>query len=201
MGKTHIDKLCRISTENVKALVKYGQRPENSGRGVTLSLELGGITYQVIYASSYKSEGELFLISWRGYDGEHYTKRVQLARVASNLGKEGESYFYFVCPFTGRRARKIFVDGYNVFSRHALASGYVYSYQVGGRSLTALTKYTRITQEKDPHRKRGKLTYRGKPTRYARDLERYEARQDKANELLVNYLNTQKWGRDILSSF
>ena len=110
------------------------------------------------------------IISYR-IDGEDVTQKVWLRWCCSNLNRGG--YYYFVCPVTGRSCRNLYLIGGRFVSRFAFK--HLYEKQTLSRHqradifrfLDAADKVERL--ERQPYRKR---TYRGKPTPYARQVER-----------------------------
>lgn len=122
-------------------------------------------------------------IAYRKADGEQVTQTVWLRWRSSNLD-QGEStggkvrgYFYFVCPVTGRSCRNLYLVNGRFVSRHAFP--HLYEQQTLSRSRRTdvfrfLTYADKVEQlEQQPRRK---YTYRGKPTPFARKVERLNRR-------------------------
>ena len=103
------------------------------------------------------------------YRGEPVCYRVELVQVASNLGKGGKVW-YFVCPSTGRRCRKLYDGGKYFVSRYAL-KGWLYASQTYSKAYRSLEtmygpglKLDDLRQEVErpyvKHHYKGKLTKR-----------------------------------------
>lgn len=92
----------------------------------------------------------------------------------SNLNDQ-QGFYYFVCPVTGRSCRKLYLVGERFISRYAFRSLYAkqrYSKAQRAELLTVLREWNQYEQlAAQPYRK---TTYRGKPTPYGKQLERYE---------------------------
>lgn len=122
-------------------------------------------------------------IAYSTADGEQVTQTVRLRWRSSNLDKgvntweKGRGYYYFVCPVTGRSCRNLYLVNGRFVSRHAFP--HLYEQQTLSRSrrtdvLRFLTYADKVEQlEQQPRRK---YTYRGKPTPFARKVERLNRR-------------------------
>lgn len=101
------------------------------------------------------------------FNGEPRKYRVGLVCVPSNLGK-GEIW-YFLCPITGKRCRKLYSVG-GWFGHREAFGGCMYESQTTGRRWREIEKtYGPIFKlgrlYKELFRKHRKTSYRGKPTR------------------------------------
>lgn len=122
-------------------------------------------------------------IAYSTADGEQVTQTVWLRWRSSNLDKgvntweKGRGYYYFVCPVTGRSCRNLYLVNGRFVSRHAFP--HLYEQQTLSRSRRTdvfrfLTYADKVEQlEQQPRRK---YTYRGKPTPFARKVERLNRR-------------------------
>ena len=122
-------------------------------------------------------------IAYSTADGEQVTQTVRLRWRSSNLDKgvntweKGRGYYYFVCPVTGRSCRNLYLVNGRFVSRHAFP--HLYEQQTLSRSRRTdvfrfLTYADKVEQlEQQPRRK---YTYRGKPTPFARKVERLNRR-------------------------
>lgn len=122
-------------------------------------------------------------IAYRTADGEDVTQTVLLRWRSSNLDKDvtswakGRGYYYFVCPVTGRSCRKLYFVNGRFVSRYAFK--HIYAIQRLSHSrrndvFRFLSYADKVEQlERQPRRK---YTYRGKPTPFARKVERLNRR-------------------------
>jgi len=107
------------------------------------------------------------------YGERHINYRVRLESLPKNLGG---FEWYFICPATGRRCRKLYGIGERFLSRFAHHS-VKYRTQIeskGYRDLfAAYTKMIRIREHVS--KRHARTTYNGRPTkRYRRLLERFD---------------------------
>ena len=118
-------------------------------------------------------------IAYRTADGEQVTQTVQLRWRSSNLDKgvtweKGRGFYYFVCPVTGRSCRNLYLVNGRFVSRFAFKA--LYETQAESHSqrhnplFKTLDAWDRL--EKLERQKYRRYTYRGKPTPYARQVER-----------------------------
>jgi len=111
------------------------------------------------------------------YGNEARNYKVKLVSIPSNLGKG--VVWYFICPQTNKRCRKLYlIDGY-FFHREAF-KGCMYETQTQSKKYREMDKtfgaYYRLDHLfKQLHQKHFKKTYAGKPTkRYLRIIEQIE---------------------------
>ena len=109
------------------------------------------------------------------YQEELRNYKVRLVSVPSNLGKG--KVWYFLCPKTNKRCRKLYLIGGYFYHREAF-NGCMYECQVQGKFFRALDKTLgacfRADQLYDQlYSKNFKKYYAGKPTKkYARIMEK-----------------------------
>ena len=107
-------------------------------------------------------------------NGNAYNYNIQMESLPSNLGKG--KVWYFICPYTGKRSRKLHFINERFMHRSALPSG-MYSTQTHSKKWRQIEKVYGCYFDSDKlydqlYKKRFKKTYRGKPTkRYLRIME------------------------------
>jgi hypothetical protein len=136
------------------------------------------------------AEIESFLFRW-DYRGEAKEQRVWLTYKQSNL-VGGAWVCYFLCPYTGRRCRKLYTDGRELVSRYAFKHTY------SERNLShndrefrkglALALYLESSGAKNRRE-----WYAGKLTRFGRRIKRMEEAEQRAG--LQALLSKRKRGR------
>lgn len=107
-----------------------------------------------------------FLFEWESYDGEKWQQRVLIQTLESNL--DLPPVRYFLCPYTMRKCRKLYVYGNTIASRYALP--YTYRKQNRSKYWRDFEKILNVMDSEDLVRDYGKETYRGKPTPYGKKL-------------------------------
>ena len=118
-------------------------------------------------------------IAYSTADGEQVTQTVWLRWRSSNLDKgvtweKGRGFYYFVCPVTGRSCRNLYLVNGRFVSRFAFKA--LYETQTESHSqrdnplFKTLDAWDKLEQlERQKYRR---YTYRGKPTPYARRVDR-----------------------------
>lgn len=183
MGKTEIDKIARINLSNLRGLIKAGDNDRSNAYSCTFSSQ--GLTYKAIYSHGCKSL--LFVFTDRA--GAQQVRKVVLLREPINLGRG--SVLYFLCPYTGHKCRKLFLDGYTIASRYAFS--HVYSYQKQSHKNRLLDG--RAFDMNHPETKGRKPIYRGELTRYGKRVLRYYKKIEQAEKKLLLYLKPVRRGR------
>jgi len=118
-----------------------------------------------------------------------YNYAVRLIALPSNLGKG--KVWYFLCPFTGKRCRKLHLISERFMHRSALPSG-MYSKQTHSKKWREMEKvygnyFDNNEHYKELYSKHFKKFYNGKPTkRYLKLLQQIE----KAEK--VSHLNIER---------
>lgn len=111
-------------------------------------------------------------------NGEPYQGSIGIAEKSSNLGIGG-SYYYFVCPITGRRCRYLYLYGGRFVSRFAIPTLLYPSQMYQARSSALIRGIdTLLELEKFSQERYRKEYYRGKQTPWGRRItkayERYK---------------------------
>lgn len=142
---TFIDYIPRITLSNLKELIK---RQSETDATLCARFTLKGIQYTAVV---FLNKNEM-LFYW-DYEGEHRKVSVSLCSEPSNLGKG--QVWYFLCPYTGRKCRTLFLNGKVIASRYAFC--HVYSYQNESRINRLLSSFGKtIVQNASTARKRTK---------------------------------------------
>lgn len=140
----------------------------------------GNTTAQIQVAASVNDENGVIAVAYT-YGDEQRAYKIQLEFVPSNLPThENTGYYYFICPATGNRCRKLYmVNGYFV-SRKAFKAPYFW------QTLSASTRtfsdpsarvlLPELIRQEMGNPKHRKKTYRGKPTPYGRKLAKWNAK-------------------------
>lgn len=103
-------------------------------------------------------------------NGHKVTSFFDLYRMESNLGKG--HYYFFICPVTGQRARKLYLIG-NYFLHREAYSGCMYAIQTRSRSDLMGHRYNVALQAEQRMEERYyRPTYAGKPTRTAKRIQK-----------------------------
>lgn len=114
------------------------------------------------------------VISYR-HEGREEKQTIGVCYRAANYGRE-RSVLYFVCPVTGRLCRNLYFVGGKFVSRFSFRGLYI---------SQTITQSRRISwQERNAEKRlfalleatRRRLSYNGKPTRYAKQLDAAEKR-------------------------
>ena len=158
-----------VKTLNLSFLKKHGYlKPNQWQTGVINWTRRGEIisSISVGVGTPRKPQSPYLEFDYK-YKGEKINYRVQLVKVQSNLGK-GEIW-YFLCPRTLKRCRKLYlIDGY-LFHRSAF-SGCMYEVQTFSKSNRGLNKLCKEYFQYESlycqlNQKHLKKQYSGKPTK------------------------------------
>jgi hypothetical protein len=125
-------------------------------------IELGSIAFTVSL-----SQGYSFIELDYEYNGGAISYPIQLQSVASNLGKG--VIWYFICPLTGLRCRKLYLGGSHFYHRSAF-KGCMYERQTQSKRYRELEKIIGAVLQVDllrdqMHKKYFKRQYAGKATK------------------------------------
>ena len=110
-----------------------------------------------------REDSALLTISYKTSQGETVKQLVRLLPQPSNLGRG--KVWYFICPYTGKRCRKLYLMGRNFYSQKAFGNA-IYASQ-------AESKMMRLAKPAPPPWPAGKpKTYKGIHTKaYERHLK------------------------------
>lgn len=119
------------------------------------------------------------ILSYTFADGEKVYNRVNMLFVKSNLDKGG--YWHFICPFTEKPCRKLYLHNRHFKSRAALPPDVRYKSQTitaGSRSLSQYFDASETVETREEILKKpyAKDKYRGVKTRRSKQLERWRER-------------------------
>jgi len=106
--------------------------------------------------------------------------KIYLEEIPSNLGKG--QVLYFLCPVSGKRCRVLYMCyGSQIFkSRAAYQNRIYYDCQTSSKMDHANSRYWSLEKriENLQKNRREQFTYKGKPTKYALQLERLQEEQE-----------------------
>ncbi len=163
---------------NISDLKKWGYLEPNQSKQGTITWKTNGSPTGSIsmLVSTYTKPGYMTLTySYAGEPERHF--KVKLITLPSNLGKG--VVWYFLCPSTHKRCRKLFmIDGY--FLHREAFKGAMYESQTHSKKYRELDKTMGAYLRRDwyypeLYKKHSKKTYAGKPTkRYLRLMKLIE---------------------------
>lgn len=168
----------------IQTLVNDCKKKEGmSGIGV-LSWLSARISFEMDIGSEYKYIGLDYLVN-----DERITYEIEITTQQSNLGI-GELY-YFVCPWSGKRVKSLYLCyGSKYFkSRYAYHKPIFYKSQIQGKNYYNSHRKFKIERQLQAlHDKGFKETYKGKPTRIAKYVEKlkqeFQYHEEKVERLL-----------------
>ena len=170
-----------LKTVSISFLKRHGYLKSDQWQSGTITWSSNGRTTGNISIAVSTQVGNAFLELNYRCNGAPINYKVQLVSIPSNLGKG--AVWFFVCPSTGKRCRKLHcADTY--FLHRSAFSGCMYEKQTHGKNYRALDKtlgkYYRADELYQTLRKKHfKKQYAGKPTkrylRIMRQIERAEA--------------------------
>lgn len=163
-----------VKTVSISFLNKHGYLKPNQWKNCTMTWSSNGnTTGSISIRINTQHEGPYIELDYKCNEAP-INYRVQLISTPSNLGKG--VVWYFVCPETGKRCRKLFLKHTSYFvSRFAIPGGMYYNQTVSNR-YKGLTKAFRLDAVfEEIHQPYFKKWYAGKETkRYKRLLEKVE---------------------------
>ncbi len=166
-----------MKTLSVSFLKKHGYLKPNQLQSGTVTWSTGGnVTGTISIIVSMQPRVEYLALDY-SCNGKPVNYRVRLTPVPSNLGIG--LHWYFVCPNTGKRCRKLYLADTYFLHRDAF-SGCMYrnqtlSKQARGLENSITDLFGAEELERELYRKHMKKKYRGKPTkRYLKLVERVE---------------------------
>lgn len=128
------------------------------------------------------------------YRGQQVETSLTLRYKPSNLNN-GAGYYYFVCPVTGLSCRKLYLVEGKFVGRQAFRPLYAAQTE-SRRERTGLYAFLRkearledMTAE--PYRR---YTYRGKPTPFARRVDKLASRLDVFGDNIAGTIRRKGWG-------
>ena len=128
------------------------------------------------------------------YKGEPVRIELTLRFRPSNLNN-GTGYYYFVCPVTGLSCRKLYLVEGKFVGRQAFRP--LYRAQTESRRertgfYTYFNQLARLEEmEAQPYRR---YTYRGKPTPFARRVDKLASRLDVFADNIAGTIRRKGWG-------
>lgn len=160
---------------NITKLKNWGYLESNSLKSGVIDWSRNGLKHSSISLKTYISENENYLELDYKYNDQPRKYQIPLVSVPSNLGKG--SIWYFLCPQTQKRCRKLYLIG-GYFLHRTAFNGCMYSSQTKSkvwRQLDALLGNHFILDEYylEIYSKHFKKHYKGKPTkRYLKLLQK-----------------------------
>jgi hypothetical protein len=176
---TLFEDVLQISTTKLK---EWGYFEPNQLKNGTITWSRNGNKRGCIDISSNTVEKQPFIELDYNYKDEPRKYKVYLTSTPSNLGKG--FIWYFICPNTGKRCRKLYSIGGYFLHREAF-NGIMYEKQTQSKFARKLDKTLGAVFDVDKlisqlYKKNFKQTYAGKPTkRYLR----IKAKIDKAESI------------------
>jgi hypothetical protein len=152
---------------SISKLKEWGYLKEYTQRNTTISWSRNGIETSSISIRIVMNDLENTLTVNYNCNGNSYYYKIQLVSILSNLGKG--NVWYFLCPFTNKRCRKLHLINEKFIHRSALPSG-MYSKQTQSKKWRLLERVygSYFNSEKvyaELHSKYFKTHYNGKPTK------------------------------------
>ncbi|WP_337942981.1 hypothetical protein [Parabacteroides sp.] len=175
-----IDYMSRIELSNLKELIK---RQFQTDQKLMQRITFREIEYKITLSIEKKE----LTFKWKCKKEEKQAK-VKLHTEPSNLGNG--VVWYFLCPYTGHKCRKLFLDGNVIASRYAFS--HVYSQSNESRSGRFFTGFAL----KSPKRKYGKEFYKGKLTPYGKRMAKHYKKLKLLNDRVSTYLPPHPKGRN-----
>ena len=149
-------------------------KPNSNKSGIITWSRNGQTTGKISIEVIINQKTNILILDYKCND-KKYNYKVSLTTLPSNLGKG--SVWYFLCPFTLKRCRKLHLIDERFIHRSALSSG-VYSKQLHTKKWRELEKVYGNYFDNDEHykelySKHFKKFYNGKPTkRYLKLMEK-----------------------------
>lgn len=176
-----------LKTISIQFLTKHGYLKPNQWQNGTLKWSRNGIpTGSISIKVCTMPECSFIELDYKCNETP-INYRVQLISAPSNLGKG--VVWYFVCPHTGKRCRKLYLADTNFYHRSALR-GCMYEKQTQSKNYRQLDKsigayFKSNDLYNELNKNNFKKTYAGKPTKkYLRILEQIQ----KLSEISVENL-------------
>lgn len=172
-------------TLNITRCKKIGYFQPNTVQEGTVSWRNNGEVYAAIKLTTDTFNHTCTLHYF--YNGNEVKETVRLRWRSSNLDnsaniwEKGRGFYYFVCPVTGRSCRKLYFVGGRFVSRYGFKCLYEQQTKSRAQRDNPLFGFLDVeaqleTLERQRYRR---MTYKGKPTPFAR---KYERLVNKANK-------------------
>ncbi len=156
---------------------EWGYLKENSQRSSTITWSINGMETSSISAKIVMNDFENTLTVNYKCNGNSYDYKITLVSLPSNLGKG--NIWYFLCPFTNKRCRKLHLISERFMHRSALPSGMYYKQTQSKkwRSIEAVLEcyFSCDKYYEELYSKHFRTHYKGKPTkRYLKLIKHLE---------------------------
>lgn len=157
---------------SLNELKKWGYLSEVQNKVGSIEWSRNGEVYSSIGLRSDIDEDYSYLILDYTKQEQYFKYRIDLVRVPSNLGK-GE-VFYFICPITKKRCRKLYLIGDYFAHREAYKNIY-YEKQTYSKNMRDLDRFFSSFPKADKasaemYSKHFKRFYNGQPTKRYKKL-------------------------------
>lgn len=151
-------------TVSISILKKHGYLELNQQKSGTITWSRGGNkTGSISIIVNTVSRFPYVALDY-ACNGESQKYRVELVTIPSNLGKG--HIWYFLCPFTLERCRKLYLIGGKFSHRKACRGGGMYEVQAQSKKYRHLNTYFKSEQlHEQLYKKHFKRQYAGKPTK------------------------------------
>jgi len=168
---------------SISFLTKHGYLKPNQNKSGTINWSrYGNKTGSISIRVSTEPESPNLELSYK-YNEAPINYRVQLVSAPSNLGKG--VVWYFICPHTGKRCRKLYWGDKYFYHRSAIRGG-IYKKQLqskGERDLYKTFELFFLSEELD--KKHFKTHYAGKPTKkYLKLIEKIHSAENNLNNAI-----------------
>ena len=182
-----------LHTITISFLKKQGYLKPNQWRSSTITFTRNGKKIGSTLIKVNTQPGSEYIELEYTCNGNPINYKVQLVRVISNIGKG--LVWYFICPYTGKRCRNLYLADTYFYHRSAF-KGCMYRSQIESkinRTITQKYKPMHKGNEYDQLQKKYfKLYYNGLPTkRYLRIMKKI----NKSNSLPDLFFNKFRTGK------
>lgn len=166
-----------LKTVSISFLAKHGYLKPNQWKGGSINWSRNGNNTGSISIKVCTQPENSFIELDYNCNKSPINYRVQLISTPSNLGKG--VVWYFVCPYTGKRCRKLYLADTYFYHRSAFR-GCMYETQTQSKKYRQLDKTLGAYFKSDDlyselYKKNFKKTYAGKPTKkYLRIMEQIQ---------------------------
>lgn len=173
--------LDEVKQVSISRLKKFGIFEEGSVKSSVLTWSRRGQVIGSINIWVYLTDPEHIILSYTYNKEEEISYKVKLVSVPSNLGKG--KVWYFLCPITGERCKKLYGVGKYFLHRKAYPKA-MYECQTYSKKGRGYDKAFKVMYGSDAiyseiYSKHFKKEYAGKPTkRYQRLLKKLELIND-----------------------